>query len=90
MPQVEATEPVRHRAFLKDMREINAMQAEIDSRKVRLLRHCGWSYSSAYADCYWRWSKEIKGKQVTTTSEDEALRLEERISPCDESCNHED
>lgn len=86
----QKTEPAEHRAFLSDLRAIEALEAEIESRKIRLLDHCGWTRSSAYADCYWRWSKTIKGKVVTTTDADEALRLEERISPCDENCHHED
>lgn len=84
------TEPARLRALLSDLRAIEALEAEAEARKTRLLDRCGWIRSSAYPDCYWRWSKTIDGKVITTTDADEALRLEERISPCDENCRHED
>jgi hypothetical protein len=79
-----------HNDFLKRLREIEALNNEAETKTVRLLRDSGWGYSSAYADCYWRWSKTVKGKLITTTDAEEALRLEERISPCDENCRHDD
>ena len=79
-----------HNDFLKRLRAIEAAEANIESDKHSLLRASGWQYSSAYADCYWRWSKEIAGKLITTMNMDEALRLENRITPCDEDCNHDD
>ena len=81
---------MEHVSFLKGLRKIEALEAEIEADKIKLLRASGWEYSSAYADCYRRWSKTIKDKLITTTDVDEALRLEERISPCDEDCHHED
>lgn len=81
---------VKAHAFLKRLREIETLESEAEAKKIRLLRDMGWGYSSAYADCYWRWSKTIEGKLITTTNEEEALRLEERIAPCDEDCHHED
>jgi hypothetical protein len=77
-------------AFLKQLHKIASLENEIEAEKVKLLRSAGWEYSSSYADCHWRWSKTIKGKMITTADENEALRLEERITPCDEDCNHED
>lgn len=79
-----------HSDFLKRFRAIEAAEANIESDKHSLLRESGWRYSSSYADCYWRWSKNIEGKEITTMDADEALRLENRITPCDEDCNHED
>jgi hypothetical protein len=79
-----------HAGFLKHLRAIEALEAEAEAEKIKLLRGSGWDYSSAYADCYWRWSKTIKDKVITTTDMDEALRLEGRISPCDEDCRHDD
>lgn len=79
-----------HNDFLKRLREIDALNATVEEKTTRLLRDSGWEYSSAYADCYWRWSKTIKDKLITTTDTDEALRLEERISPCNEDCRHDD
>jgi hypothetical protein len=77
-------------SFLKQLCEIEALELEIEAAKIKLLRASGWKYSSAYADCHWRWSKTVKDKLITTTDMDEALRLEERCSPCDETCHHED
>ena len=79
-----------HNGFLGELRQIEALESEAEERKLSLLRKSGWQYSSAYADCYWRWSKVIEDKMITTTNADEALRVEERISPCDEGCRHED
>ena len=76
--------------LLKRFHKIATLENELEAEKIKLLRGAGWEYSSAYADCYWRWSKTIKNKLITTTDADEALRLEERITPCDESCTHED
>lgn len=83
-------EVTEHKTFLKQLREIDRLESEAEDQKVKLLRANGWTCSSAYADCHWRWAKEIEGKMITTTSEDEALRLEERISSRDEDCNHDD
>lgn len=79
-----------HASFLKSFREIEALESEAERKKIQLLRDSGWQYSSSYVDCYWRWSKEVNGKVITTTAADEALRVEERVSPCDEDCRHED
>lgn len=79
-----------HDSFLRQLRKIEALESEVEADKIKLLRGSGWTYSSAYADCYWRWSKTIKDKVITTTDMDEALRLEERITPCDETCHHDD
>jgi len=76
--------------FLKRYRAIETAESQLEVDRYSLLRDSGWSYSSSYADCYWRWSKEIEGKLITTTDADEALRLENRITPCDEDCDHED
>ena len=76
--------------FLKRLRKIRAMESEAEAETVKLLRDMRWTYSSKYADYYWRWSKEIEGRMITTTNAEEALRLEERITPCDEDCYHED
>lgn len=76
--------------FLKRLRKIKALESEAEAATVKLLRDTGWTYSPKYADCYWRWSKEIEGKMITTTNAEEALRLEERIAPCNEDCHHED
>ena len=84
------SDDIGHHPFLKELRAIAGLEAEIEDRKTRLLYQSGWMRSSAYADCYWRWSKTILGKVITTADMDEALRLEERISPCDENCRHED
>lgn len=79
-----------HDRFLKRFRAIEAKEETVKLEKEALLRDSGWKYSSSYADCYWRWSKTVKGKDITTMDVDEALRLENRITPCDEDCNHDD
>jgi hypothetical protein len=76
--------------FLKQFHEITSLENELESKKHALLRASGWVYSSSYADCYWRWSKTIEGKAITTADADEALRLENRVTPCDDTCHHED
>lgn len=79
-----------HGRFLKRFRALEDAQENVNRDKETLLRDSGWKYSSSYADCYWRWSKTIEGKQITTMNADEALRLENRITPCNEDCKHED
>lgn len=81
---------VEHDKFLKRFRAIEAAEEAVKLNKEKLLRDSGWQYSSSYADCYWRWSKTVEGKQITTMDADETLRLENRITPCDEDCKHED
>lgn len=76
--------------FLKQFHEITSLENELEAKKHSLLRESGWTYSSSYTDCYWRWSKTIQDKAITTTDVDEALRLENHITPCDVTCNHED
>jgi len=76
--------------FLKELRQIKALESEVEQKTMKLLRDSGWNYSSAYVDCYWRWSKEIEGKVITATQAYEALRVEERMAECDEDCHHED
>lgn len=84
------TEAAEHKTFLKELRAIQRLESDIEADKIKLLRASGWTYSSAYPDCHWRWSRMIGDRFITTADADEALRLQERISPCDENCNHED
>lgn len=76
--------------FLTRLRGIEELQAEAESKTMKLLRDSGWTYSSSYPDCYWRWSKTINEQIITTTSVSEALRLEERMAECGEDCRLDD
>lgn len=78
-----------HNKFLKQFRAIENAEDQVKRDKETLLWNSGWKYSSSYADCYWRWSKTIEGKEITTMDVDEALRLENCVTLCDEDCNHD-
>lgn len=67
---------VTSKQFKRRMRAFEQRAENLKFDKGRLARLMGWEYTSSYPDCYWRWSKVVKGKMLTTGNVDEALRVE--------------
>lgn len=56
--------------------EIERMFDDATYAREAWLRDRGWDYSSAYPDCYWRWSKDVKGERLTTRQAAEAVEVQ--------------
>ncbi len=56
------------------------LETDLNHARDKFLRQRGWTFSSDYPDCCWRWSKEIAGKRITGDAQ-QAIRVEQAISP---------
>ncbi len=79
--------------FFIECEQIRQERDQLDSKMGRIMRDCGWEYSSDWPDSVWRWSKIItwRGKQVQMicSSPYEAAEIESRYRPESEQEEYE-
>jgi hypothetical protein len=66
--------------FRAARREFIARETKLKGDKETVLRACGWSYTSDFPDCRWRWCKTIQGERVTAHNADEALHIQQFLT----------
>lgn len=71
--------------FMIEREEIRQEQDQLKYKLDRLIRACGWDYSSDWPDSCWRWSKTItwhgKPVQMICPSAEDAADIESRFRP---------
>lgn len=56
--------------------EVEQMFTDAEYYRGEFLRSKGWTESSSYPDCIWRWYKEFDGKPITASRAEDAFRVE--------------
>lgn len=56
--------------------EVEQLFADAEYYRDEFLRAKGWTQSSSYPDCIWRWCKEFNGTPITESTAAGAFRVE--------------
>jgi hypothetical protein len=65
--------------FQRKKRALESRKLKLEQDKAELLFSYSWTYTSAFPDSCWRWSKEISSGRFTTSQADDALSIQARL-----------